>query len=684
MKKFNVMLCMFVLHVTSCYSQNMAERIDLSRVADELIGFQDGASDDPNAFDNLIQVMSHPLNLNLASSDDLRALHLLSESQINALANYKQTNGAMISIYELQAVPEFDMETIRKLSAFVNVIDPHARLNQSILNRMFLEENSYLVTRYERTIEQKNGYRRQEDPQRKFTGSADEWYLRFKTSKPGDFSFGFTLEKDAGEEIQWQPSKKQYGFDFISYHAQVQAKGRLKNLIIGDFQTQFGQGLVLGGAFGLGKGAETVTTARRTNAGLLPYASVNESAFYRGIGATYALNKNILVTTFGSSISRDGTLQDEETNGTSISALQFTGLHRNEAERANRKILKETNYGTVINYTSPQLDAGVIFNRVGFSKPVIKNPNVYNQFSFRGTSQNNMSAFLNYNFLNLTFFSEWAMSLSAGNSIIAGLIGSLHKNFDVTLVHRKFDRNFFSFYANAFAESTQPQNESGFYWGWKYYWSRKYTVAGYVDLFRFPWLGFRRYAPSSGHEWLLKFNYQPSKKWSAFVQVREENKARNLSQENNLYTLGPATKRNYWLVLNCVVNERLKMNFRIQYSTFVHNNEPSDGMVLLHSVVYSLGRLQLSARHAVFDTDNFDNRQYVYENDVFMAFSLPAYEGIGVRNYVLLEYKVSKKMSIWARYARTRYTDRSEIGSGLEMIDGNIRKDIKFQAIIRF
>ena len=38
------------------------------------------------------------------------------------------------------------------------------------------------------------------------------------------------VEKDAGEEITWNPDKKQYGFDYNSFHAQVLNKGKIKNL----------------------------------------------------------------------------------------------------------------------------------------------------------------------------------------------------------------------------------------------------------------------------------------------------------------------------------------------------------------------------------------------------------------------------------------------------------------------
>jgi hypothetical protein len=254
----------------------------------------------------------------------------------------------------------------------------------------------------------------------------------------------------------------------------------------------------------------------------------------------------------------------------------------------------------------------------------------------------------------------------------------------MALAYRKFDRNFYSFYGNAFSENTSPQNETALYWGWKYRWNRKYSTSGYVDQFKFPWLGFRRYAPSYGHEWLLRFNYQPDRKTLIFVQLREEAKVRNQSEETNAYILKQGKKRNFWLALHYTIGEHIKLKSRIQYSTFSIAGSHSEGLALLQDISFTKGRFQLSARHALFDTDDFDNRQYVYENDVWLAFSLPAYEGRGIRNYVLVEYKVNKKIGLWLRYSRTRYTDREEIGTGLEKIAGNTKNDLKFQAVFKF
>jgi hypothetical protein len=99
----------------------------------------------------------------------------------------------------------------------------------------------------------------------------------------------------------------------------------------------------------------------------------------------------------------------------------------------------------------------------------------------------------------------------------------------------------------------------------------------------------------------------------------------------------------------------------------------------LQDITWSIRRFQISARYALFDTDNFDNRQYVYENDVWLAYSLPAYFGTGIRNYVMLEYKLAKHITIWLRYSTMHHADRTESGSGMDLIQSDKINDVKFQ-----
>lgn len=267
---------------------------------------------------------------------------------------------------------------------------------------------------------------------------------------------------------------------------------------------------------------------------------------------------------------------------------------------------------------------------------------------------------------------------------MAGVLASLTPKLDVSLVYRRFDKNFYSFYNNAIAENSIAQNESGMYWGWKYSFDKKYSLSGYFDLFSFPWLKYRSYSPSDGSEWLARFNYRPSKTVSIFLQVREESKQRNRGTDNNLYFTDNGIKRNYWINCDYVANARLSFRSRAQFSSYSLGTSTTRGMVLLQDVTYAIGRIAITGRYALFDTDDYDNRLYVYERDAWLAFSFPAYFGKGIRNYFLLQYRLSNRADVWLRWAQTHYLSATGVGSGGDAISGDTRNDVKLQARIRF
>lgn len=675
-------LCVFV-NFGFCQDER-EENFDPQRFTDELIGYQDEEGDYEELYENLVQVLSSPYDLNTVSAEELKLLHLLSDEQIANFMAYREKQGTLLDVYELQVIPAFDPSVVGKLLPFVSVRDPLNGVNRSLLHRIFSVGHSYVVTRYERTLEQKRGFIKTPDQSRSYAGSPDKLYFRLRSAVAGDFSIGVTGEKDAGEKMGFDRRGHQWGFDFTSCHLQLQNKGKLKTLIVGDFQAQFGQGLLLGGAFGLGKGGESVSTTRKSNVGLLPYTSINETAYQRGAGFTLQALKTVSITSFYSRARRDATFRDDTDTVVAVSSFQRSGYHRTMLERSNRKNVTEQNYAVVIQFLKNKLDAGLILQGTRFEVPVRRKRTLYNQHAFSGTENFNAGFFLNYTTGNISIFSEMARSLHGGNALIAGILITPHPPFDVALVYRDYTPDFFSFYANAFSENGQPQNERGIYWGWKYRWNRQYSLTGYVDLFTFPWLGFRRYAPSHGYEWLLRGSYHPSKTAAIFLQLREESKDRNIPATGNLYAVGAGKKTNLSLHFDYGIGERIRLRSRVQYNHYDLDKKVAQGIAVLQDVSFSKGKFKFTGRHAVFDNDHHDNRHYIYENDVWLAYSLPAYSGAGVRNYALIEYKAHKKLTLWLRYARTRFIGREEIGSGADVIEGNARNDVKFQARFRF
>lgn len=679
---FSTAIIVYFIATSLCAQDYPRKDINAAALADEIFALQDLDINYQDLYENYLQLLSNPFDLNQVTDEQLRSLYILTIQQIQSILLYRKEVGPFLSVYELQNMEGFSKETFLKLMPFVTVEDVSTTLTKDIFKRIANEKNNYLMLRYSTTLETQRGYTEKADSSNRYEGPSGSFYARFRTSKPGDFSVGFTLKKDAGEKIAFDPSKKYYGFDFISFHAQVLNKGKIKNLIVGDYQAQFGQGVALGSAFGIGKNGEAVTTVRRSNLGFLPYTSIYEAGYFRGAAISYQAARNLTIHTMASSRGRDGNLQQDSTES-SVSSFNFTGLHRTPAELANRNAILETNLAVVANYKNQTIDAGILLHRTQFDIPLRRNPTLYNQFLFTGNENTNVGVFLNYSFSNVTFFSEYVKTLQQGTAIVVGALASLTPKLDISLLYRKYDKNFYSFYSNALAENSIPQNESGLYWGWKYSFNKKYSISGYTDLFQFPWLKYRSYAPSEGSEWLLRFNYRPSKTIYIYLQAREEGKQRNSYADVNLYLTEPGVRRNYWVNIDYAANPQLTFKSRVQFSSFQLAGKTTQGMAIMQDASFDWRKFSMSGRFVVFDTDDFDNRIYVYEHDVWLAFSFPAYNGKGVRHFLLLQYRLTEKIDFWVRWAQTHYSDRDSIGSGGETILGNTRNDVRFQVRIR-
>ncbi len=681
MKTATLYLCILA---TAVSAQDFPRKeIDLTRIADEWYTSRELDANHEEIFENLAQLLAHPINLNRATGEDLRFLNILSEEQIKNLINHRTENKNLLSVYELQAVPGFDLETIYTLVPFVTVPDPYGLLDASLWTRIRHESDNYLLVRYDRRIESSKG--EHADIAERFSGSPDKLSLRFRTSRAGDFSAGFTLEKDAGEKIRWNPDQRLYGFDYISCHVQLQNKGRLKNLVVGDYQCQFGQAVMLGGIFGTGKGSETITAVRRSNVGVLPYASSNESTFLRGVAGTVQVLPKFYLTGFFSGTHRDANVPEDSLTESSASSLLVTGLHRNARELSMRKKISNADWGSVFQYKSHRIEAGMMLHASRFGVPLIRDSTVYNGFVFRGTAHTNIGVYLNHTFQGFSLFGEYARSIGGGAALSGGILWSPGSSFDLAILYRNFARDFHSFYSNALSENSTTQNERGIYWGWKYRIARKVTLAGYVDLFQFPWLRYRSYAPTSGHEWLFRVTYQPARKVMLIVQGREESKSRNSPDvPSNLYRQRQGLKHNYLFTADYGLRQKLHLKTRAQFSTFAINGRTTKGFALMQDIQAETGRFQVTGRYALFNTEDYDNRQYAYENDVLLAYSMPAYDGTGVRKILMVEYKMNKHLSFWIRYAGTRYVNKEKIGSGLDTTEGNMRNDVKFQIRFRF
>ncbi|WPP51410.1 helix-hairpin-helix domain-containing protein [Catalinimonas niigatensis] len=693
MRRISILLSFLLLFALLQASAQQVSNEVLESILEKILPTQyEDDVDVTQVYENLVQFYQEPLNLNEANADELRQLFFLSERQINNIIRYREYYGYFLSQYELALIPSLDQQSIESLLPFISIQQPQDR-SLALKKRLQNADNRYLLLRQSTTLEHKKGYIFNDSSldQRYYQGSPHNLYARMRISQPGSISLGFTLEKDAGEKIIWDKGNQKYGTDFISGHFQLENVGPVDQLTIGDYSFQAGQQLVFGSGLGLGKGALTVRSVGRSQHGVRPYTSTTESGFMRGIATSWKLpvaRQHLKLTVLYSSNHRHAKIyEDPLTQNEYFRSFDISGLHRNTNELLDRKQVLTTDVGSNFHFTNryQNFQLGLNFMHTNFSRQMIPTDIPYKKYDFTGDKHTIGSAYLSYQFQHWNSFAEVARSWNNQYGIIAGINGVLNSYLESVWLYRNYSPGFYSLYGNAFGENTRNANEEGLYWGLKIEPIAKLTLGAYYDLFRFPWLRYRVDAPSRGHEYLMRANYQLSRSTNLLLQYRLENKGINVSDDTLAFKLiGEGIRQNFAFNLDYILSERVRLKTKVHSSSYSIADSLTRGWVVAQDISCSLGRWKADARFALINTEDYNNRQYLYENDVLYAFSVPAYSGQGVSYYLLLRYKINRYVSSWARWGRTVYDDREVIGSSLEEINGNRKTQLKFQLMVNF
>jgi hypothetical protein len=632
----------------------------------------------------------NPINLNAASADELRRLFFLNDIQINHLLNHISMFGNLISLYELQSVEGFDLETILAIQPYVTVSEDIRRRHFS-LQDMQREGSSQYFLRYQRLFEEQRGFSPvdpedlEANPNARYLGSPYRLYTRYRFTYYHNVSIGITAEKDPGEEF-FRGSQPQ-GFDFYSGHVHLRDFGTLRALSLGDYQVQFGQGLTLWSGLAFGKSSDAVGV-KKNGLGLRQYTSVDENNFMRGAGATVGFG-NLEFTAFFSSKGRDANVLLTDTieqEALVITSLQQTGMHRTPRELEGKNAVRETIYGGNLAYRQRNFSVGLTAYRMELGAEFERRLSFYNQFDFSDQRNSNIGLDYNYIVRNLNFFGEAAMSENGGYAILNGLMMSLDPRLSLAMVHRRFSRNYQSLHAVAFSENTRVVNENGFYIGLNAQLSREWRITAYADHFSFPWMKFRTYMPSRGYDYLVQVNYRPARTVEMYARYRVKNKPLNTRDPGIIRDLEDVRRENYRFHFAYTISPSFSLRNRVELVNFQFGERRERGYMVYQDIIYRhfSSPLALTFRYALFDTDGFDSRIYAYENDVLYAFSFPFYSDKGSRVYLLARYRLNRNIDLYARLAQTFYHNRDQIGSGLDLIEGNTRTEIKAQLRIRF
>lgn len=647
---------------------------------------QEGVPEDDSWWQQQQYYQKHPLNLNQAGVEELQDLHLLTDLQISNFIRYRQLLGALINIYELQAIPGWDVATIHSLLPFI-IINDNASVIDACSKRWRGGEQTVLMRLNGAIGSEQNG-----TGNTAYLGNPLGAMARYKYNYKNLLQYGVTGEKDAGE--QFFKGAQRSGFDFYSFHLFVRKLGIVQALAIGDFTVKMGQGLIQWQGLAFKKSVE-VLSIKRQGAVLQPYNAAGEYNFHRGVGVTLQKNK-LTCTLFGSLRSLSANMISDSVleAGSYISSFITSGYHRNAAEIADRNNVQCITTGGVLQYVNNQVKVGVNAVEYQLSKPLQPSEDAYDKYSISGSRWGNYSIDYSYTTSNVHMFGEAAIDKKYHTAMVHGALVSLDSKVDMAVLYRNIDYRYQSLFGNAFTENSFPVNESGLYAGISIKPTRSVKINAYADVFRFPWLRYLVNAPSRGQEYLLLLTYTPNKyvEWQSRFRYQAKGQVMPAT-ETGIYAVDEVPQLNWRTQVSYRVTNAWLLRSRVE-AIWYANNIPAKhqtGFLFYTDVHFkpAFRPFSFNARIQYVETDGYNARIYAWENTVLYNFSIPAFYGKAVRYVATMNYRLIKRRQRLAlknnscllsmAVAQSLYPFHSN--EGVVMNDGMNKMAIKLQCI---
>ncbi len=628
--------------------------------------------EDYTAFDALEEFGKSPFLINEASDGELRSFPLFSEQQCDAILRHRMRFGNFISIEELQLMPEFDIETIRQLKPFLRIEAKTGQQKITARNLLTTGDHTIMIR-----MQKKLSGTDEEDS---YDGGSEKIYLRYKYVMSDRIRLGLTAEKDPGERLF--SGENPAGFDFYSGHLMIRSSSLIRQITIGDYSVQSGQGLVMWAGLASGKSSEAIMI-RKNASGIKPYTSADENNYLRG--TALSLGKGSWHgDIFLSHHAKDANVTKQE-GVESFSSFQNSGYHRTESELKNKKSVRETIAGINVLRQIHNLRLGSIVYFTGFSSPMEKKTEPYNQFEFSGKRNINYGLNASYLYKNLNAFAEAGMSSSKGKAFLGGMIIHLHPKLSYAFLWRSYDRHYHALQSAAFSENTRNANERGIFSALEYKLNKNLRLSVYADRFTFPWLRYQVNAPSSGTEYLMKLTWKPMRTFESYIQYRSKIKPANSDDsDSGLRTVEEINHNGIRWNIRIKLSDTWTWGSRIEKSFHKSERSPfQEGMMIFQDLIFHPmnSRISCGLRYAIFGTDSYDTRIYTYENDVLFSYSVPAMQGNGARMYANLRLKLARRMDIWLRYSITSFSKSpTETSADYK----KPIKELKFQVRYRF
>lgn len=682
MIKFNYLLVLFFLgSISPIWAQS---RVPKDEAIEKILSYLSENDEQELDFESLSFKLNYrfdnPININGCTDEALSELALFSAIQIMSIIDYREKNGAYVSLLELKLVEGLNKELILLSIPFLKASTVNITDKSLNFKSLSSKGRNTIRLKYQRVLEKQDPYRLDENGNQKYLGVVDKVYFNYKYQFSNKVRAGITAEKDAGEPFFKSPNQK--GFDFYSGFIQIQNHGIIKSLVVGDYALQFGQGLAIWNGFGMGK-SSMVTNVTKFGKGVDKYSSTDENNFFRGVATTLKI-KDFDLSVFGSYKAIDASAESDtlENEIDLFTAFDNTGLHATERQFEKKDAIHQLFYGLDLSYRFKNLKVGVNLVKYQFSHALLASDKLYKKYEFNGQENTNASLHYQWNLNKIFLSGELATDRQLKLALSQNVVFNLSSKVGLAVLYRYFDKQYQALYSGAFSEGSKVQNEQGFYTGIQLSPFKNWVFKGYIDFYKFPWLKYQVSKPSNGLDFLLIAEYNLSNNFNFNMKFKAEDKLKDISSETDFIARQSWVKKKQFRIhFNYGDHDLFHFKTRLEYSWYQHV-EKEKGVLAYQDLIYDWKRfpLKTSLRFLIFDTDGYHSRIYTFENDLLYNFAIPSFSDQGIRSYLLLKYDIHKSLTLWLKYGITVYSNKDRVGE----IDGNKKSEIKAQLRWKF
>ena len=613
--------------------------------------------------DVLADLAVHPININTAGQEDFEQFPFLTARQIEELSEYLCRYGPMRTMGELRLIESLDYMRRQLLQCFLYVGPPDPGRRPSLGEMLSRGRTTLMATAklpfYDRKGDA-NGY----------LGYKYKHRLLYDYNYSGRLRFGLVASQDAGEPMFTAGNGQ--GYDYYSFYFQLKNQGRLDNLVLGRYRLSFGQGLVLGSSFNLGKTAMLSSQGRGATT-IRVHSSRSEADYFQGAAATLSLTRDTRLSAFVSYRPFDATLNRDGT----VATLITSGYHRTAKEMEKKDNTHATAAGADISWSSDALTIGLTAAYTRMDRYL--SPDTSRDYRRYYPAGNTFANFgLHYAYRNpiFSFGGETATDRHGALATINSVSANISRRLTLMLLYRYYSHRYTSLYAGSFSDGGHVRNEHGFCLSASWRPLSHLDIYAYTDWSRSYWPKYLISHSSHTFDNMLSVTYT-THRWTFGSRYRLRLRQRNNARKTALIAYNDHRLRLY--ATYATVDNRWTFHTRTDLS-LTEYRERDRGWMFTESVTCRLPWLRLSLDAAYFDTDSYYSRLYVYEHSLLNTFSFPAFSGHGIRYAAVARADIGRRFMFMAKLGVTDYFDRKTIGSSLQTIYASSAVDLELQA----